>query len=189
MCRVLGCQPRNLKAGGSARVAIEPPAPDAEPRRPEPLLRRTSAPRPALLPIKSAAWTISAGFPSPPRTTCGPGAGRCSPCPDGDRAAARLFGHHRPGHGDLLHPRDIETWADLVARSMYMTGVRPGDVFQNMMGYGLFTGGLGFHYGGERLGALTIPGRRRQQRPAAPAHAAVRQHRHPHHPQLRPLSA
>ncbi len=53
--------------------------------------------------------------------------------------------------------RDIGTWADLVARSMYMTGVRPGDVFQNMMGYGLFTGGLGFHYGGERLGALTIP--------------------------------
>ena len=53
--------------------------------------------------------------------------------------------------------QDIETWADLVARSMYMTGVRPGDVFQNMMGYGLFTGGLGFHYGGERLGTLTIP--------------------------------
>jgi len=52
---------------------------------------------------------------------------------------------------------DIATWADLVARSMYMTGVRPGDVFQNMMGYGLFTGGLGFHYGGELLGALTIP--------------------------------
>ncbi len=53
--------------------------------------------------------------------------------------------------------KDIETWADLLARSMYMTGVRPGDVFQNMMGYGLFTGGLGFHYGSERLGALTIP--------------------------------
>jgi phenylacetate-coenzyme A ligase PaaK-like adenylate-forming protein len=53
--------------------------------------------------------------------------------------------------------RDIETWADLVARCMYMVGVRPGDVFQNMMGYGLFTGGLGLHYGGERLGALTIP--------------------------------
>ena len=52
---------------------------------------------------------------------------------------------------------DIATWADLVARSMYMTGMRPGDVFQNMMGYGLFTGGLGFHYGAERLGALTIP--------------------------------
>jgi phenylacetate-CoA ligase len=52
---------------------------------------------------------------------------------------------------------DIETWADLVARSLYMTGMRPSDVFQNMMGYGLFTGGLGFHYGAERLGALTIP--------------------------------
>jgi phenylacetate-CoA ligase len=52
---------------------------------------------------------------------------------------------------------DIETWADLVARSLYMAGMRADDVFQNMMGYGLFTGGLGFHYGAERLGALTIP--------------------------------
>ncbi|AEB09048.1 phenylacetate--CoA ligase family protein [Desulfobacca acetoxidans] len=52
---------------------------------------------------------------------------------------------------------DIELWADLVARSLYMTGMRQEDVFQNMMGYGLFTGGLGFHYGAERLGALTIP--------------------------------
>ncbi len=52
---------------------------------------------------------------------------------------------------------DLEAWAELLARSMYMTGVRPGDVFQNMMGYGLFTGGLGFHYGAERLGCLTIP--------------------------------
>jgi phenylacetate-CoA ligase len=53
--------------------------------------------------------------------------------------------------------QDIAAWAELVARSMYMTGVRAGDVFQNMMGYGLFTGGLGFHYGAELLGALTIP--------------------------------
>ncbi len=53
--------------------------------------------------------------------------------------------------------QDIATWTDLVARCMYMTGVRSHDVFQNMMGYGLFTGGLGFHYGAERLGALTIP--------------------------------
>ena len=52
---------------------------------------------------------------------------------------------------------DIEAWADLVARSLYMAGMRTTDVFQNMMGYGLFTGGLGFHYGAERLGALTIP--------------------------------
>ncbi|MGQ9614820.1 MAG: phenylacetate--CoA ligase family protein [Spirochaetota bacterium] len=53
--------------------------------------------------------------------------------------------------------KDIENWADVVARSMYMTGVRKGDVFQNMMGYGLFTGGLGLHYGSELLGSLTIP--------------------------------
>lgn len=52
---------------------------------------------------------------------------------------------------------DLNGWANLVARCMYMTGVRRGDVFQNMVGYGLFTGGLGFQYGAERLGALTIP--------------------------------
>ncbi len=52
---------------------------------------------------------------------------------------------------------DINSWADLMARSMYMVGVRREDVFQNMSGYGLFTGGLGIHYGAERLGCLTIP--------------------------------
>ncbi len=58
----------------------------------------------------------------------------------------------------IYHTRnDIDRWTELVARSMYMTGVRKSDVFQNMMGYGLFTGGLGLHYGSERLGALTIP--------------------------------
>jgi len=40
---------------------------------------------------------------------------------------------------------------------MYMAGMRSTDVFQNIMGYGLFTGGLGFHYGAEKLGAMTIP--------------------------------
>ena len=54
-------------------------------------------------------------------------------------------------------PADLEGWANLVARCMYMAGVRRDDVFQNMVGYGLFTGGLGFQYGAERLGALTIP--------------------------------
>jgi len=52
---------------------------------------------------------------------------------------------------------DLNTWADLVARCMYMAGMRSWDVFQNLSGYGLFTGGLGIHYGAERLGALTIP--------------------------------
>ena len=52
---------------------------------------------------------------------------------------------------------DVDSWADLMARCMHMVGVRPGDTFQNMSGYGLFTGGLGIHYGAERLGCLTIP--------------------------------
>jgi len=52
---------------------------------------------------------------------------------------------------------DIREWTNLVARCMYMSGVRKGDVFQNMMTYGLFTGGLGFHYGAEKIGALVIP--------------------------------
>jgi phenylacetate-CoA ligase len=52
---------------------------------------------------------------------------------------------------------DLDSWANLVARSLYSTGIRDTDVFQNMSGYGLFTGGLGFQYGIERLGALSIP--------------------------------
>ncbi|MFN2342990.1 MAG: phenylacetate--CoA ligase family protein [Desulfonatronovibrio sp.] len=52
---------------------------------------------------------------------------------------------------------DLNSWADLVARCMHVSGVRAHDVFQNMSGYGLFTGGLGIHYGAERLGCLTIP--------------------------------
>lgn len=52
---------------------------------------------------------------------------------------------------------DIDNWAELIARGMAMNGVHKGDIFQNLMGYGLFTGGLGFHYGAEKIGALTIP--------------------------------
>jgi phenylacetate-CoA ligase len=58
----------------------------------------------------------------------------------------------------VYHSRsDIDLWAGLVARCMYMAGVRQSDVFQNMIGYGLFTGGLGLHYGAEKIGCLTIP--------------------------------
>jgi len=58
----------------------------------------------------------------------------------------------------IFHNRhDLDSWANLVARSMFAAGVRDTDVFQNICGYGLFTGGLGFQYGAERLGALTIP--------------------------------
>jgi len=53
--------------------------------------------------------------------------------------------------------KDIENSAGLIARSMKMTGAKDKDVFQNMMSYGLFTGGLIFHYGAEKLGLLVIP--------------------------------
>jgi phenylacetate-CoA ligase len=52
---------------------------------------------------------------------------------------------------------DLDTWAELMARCMTMAGVRSGMVVHNANGYGLFTGGLGFHDGGERLGATVIP--------------------------------
>ena len=53
--------------------------------------------------------------------------------------------------------RDIETWADVVARSMRASGTRSGDMVHIAYGYGLFTGGLGAHYGAERLGCTIIP--------------------------------
>ena len=52
---------------------------------------------------------------------------------------------------------DIDTWAEVMARSIYAAGGRPGDTVHVAYGYGLFTGGLGAHYGSERLGCLTIP--------------------------------
>jgi len=52
---------------------------------------------------------------------------------------------------------DIRTWADVCARSIYASGGRPGMKIHNAYGYGLFTGGLGIHYGGEKLGCVTIP--------------------------------
>ena len=58
----------------------------------------------------------------------------------------------------VYHNRhDLDSWANLMARSLYAAGVRDTDVFQNMAGYGLFTGGLGFQYGVEKLGCLSIP--------------------------------
>ncbi|MBW4048419.1 MAG: phenylacetate--CoA ligase [Proteobacteria bacterium] len=53
--------------------------------------------------------------------------------------------------------RDIDTWASLVARSIVAAGGKPGDMVHVAYGYGLFTGGLGAHYGAERLGCTVIP--------------------------------
>jgi phenylacetate-CoA ligase len=53
--------------------------------------------------------------------------------------------------------RDVSTWADLMARSLAAGGATRGDIIHNAYGYGLFTGGLGIHYGAEKLGASVIP--------------------------------
>lgn len=52
---------------------------------------------------------------------------------------------------------DIDHWANLIARSIRAAGGRPGDILHNAYGYGLFTGGIGAHYGAERLGCTVVP--------------------------------
>ena len=52
---------------------------------------------------------------------------------------------------------DLDVWSDLMARSLACAGARPGDIVHNAYGYGLFTGGLGAHYGAERLGCTVVP--------------------------------
>jgi len=53
--------------------------------------------------------------------------------------------------------KDLDTWANLIARNMTMIGIGKDDIFQNMVNYGMFTGGLGFHYGAEKIGMTVIP--------------------------------
>ncbi len=58
----------------------------------------------------------------------------------------------------VLHSqKDLDEWANAVARCLWMVGSRPDDIFQNSAGYGMFTAGLGFQYGAERVGMLTVP--------------------------------
>ncbi len=79
--------------------------------------------------------------------------------PDGaDRPHARLSRAPPASPPSSATPgRTSTSWADLMARSFCAAGVRPSDIVQNAYGYGLFTGGLGAHYGAERLGATVIP--------------------------------
>ena len=53
--------------------------------------------------------------------------------------------------------QDLDNWAEMMARDLTMVGLCDDDVFQNALGYGLFTGGLGFHYGAEKIGMTVIP--------------------------------
>ena len=58
----------------------------------------------------------------------------------------------------VLHSqKDLDEWANAVARCLWMVGSRPEDIFQNSAGYGMFTAGLGFQYGAEKVGMLTVP--------------------------------
>jgi len=52
---------------------------------------------------------------------------------------------------------DLENWSELIARNLTMVGLKEGDIFQNAVNYGLFTGGLGFHYGAEKAGMTVVP--------------------------------
>jgi len=61
------------------------------------------------------------------------------------------------GKPTVVGYNDIDTWAGLVARSLYAAGTRPGQLVHIAYGYGLFTGGLGAHYGAERLGCSVVP--------------------------------
>ncbi|HUN53681.1 MAG TPA: phenylacetate--CoA ligase [Smithella sp.] len=66
----------------------------------------------------------------------------------GTSGRSAVFGYTR---------RDIEIWSDLVARSLSAAGITKNDIIHNAFGYGLFTGGLGLHYGAEKIGASVIP--------------------------------
>ncbi|MEN3006981.1 MAG: phenylacetate--CoA ligase [Candidatus Methanosuratincola petrocarbonis] len=57
----------------------------------------------------------------------------------------------------LYNREDLQNWTEIMCRCLFMSGLRRGDVFQVTPGYGLFTGGLGFHYGGEAIGATVVP--------------------------------
>lgn len=53
--------------------------------------------------------------------------------------------------------RDMDVWIEVMARTLKMANIGPGDILHNAYGYGLFTGGLGFHYGAEKVGAAVVP--------------------------------
>ena len=82
---------------------------------------------------------------------------------------------------------DIAMWANVCARALAGAGTTQDDVVQVAYGYGLFTGGLGAHYGAELLGAVGHPHLGQQHPAPAHAHAGLRQHRHLLHPQLHAL--
>src|SRR3954465_1827548 len=80
--------------------------------------------------------------------------------------------------------RNLAMWSDVMARSMRAAGARPGDKVHNAYGYGLFTGGLGAHYGAGRLRADRGPGRRRHDRASSATHRRLQAADHHGHAEL-----
>ena len=83
---------------------------------------------------------------------------------------------------DAYTPADIDIWSEVMARTLGMGDVTRADVIQNAYGYGLFTGGLGVHYGARKIGATIIPisgGNTRRQLPGAPGLPLDRTDLHP----------
>ena len=83
--------------------------------------------------------------------------------------------------------RDLDNWAELMARTLAAGGAHRGDIVHMAYGYGLFTGGLGVHYGAERLGAAVIPISGGQHQAPDHAHQGLRGHGALLHPVLCPV--
>ena len=79
--------------------------------------------------------------------------------------------------------KDIEIWGEVVARALTMCGATKDDIIQNGYGYGLFTGGLGVHYGAQRIGATVVPVSAGQTK----RHLDIMQDFRLHHPHLHPF--
>src|SRR4051812_15574336 len=84
---------------------------------------------------------------------------------------------------------DVDLWTDLMARCMACAGARPGDIVHNAYGYGLFTGGLGAHYGAERLGCTLVPGSGGMTQPPGPPLPGLRAPLPPATPPYSPQNA
>ena len=142
---------RSSSSGSATRCAR---AYDARAALPARLRRGRRAPR-----RPDARWPTWPASRSPPRPTCARTTrSACSPCrasrsPGCTPAAVRRAS--RPW--SATPPADLDTWSELMARSIRAAGGRPGDLVHVAYGYGLFTGGLGAHYGAERLGCTVVP--------------------------------
>ncbi len=107
----------------------------------------------------AAARRPRVACPSPPGPTCGrPTPTTCSPCPCATSSASSAPPAPRAGPWWSATPRnDVRTWSECVARVLAAGGVTEHDVVQVAYTYGLFSGGLGFHYGAESIGASVVP--------------------------------